>query len=201
MEDNDHIHIDSPKFLFLANVQYVYFCFSLSAGIKFWKVGSRKIYAIKDEKGKKRLRESEDEEVSHKYPHVDQLFEIADKLDTMDAKLSKILEINPNLPIPLGVSTLLLDNLRCNICQKSPITPPPIFVRCCKRILGCQNCVDQWYSGDQGLLKKCPLCRGDRGFADTSKILGLDDLLNAVSKIMRVPPPPAYLPVNLDEES
>ena len=172
---------------------FALFCY---AGIKFWRVGSRKIYAIKDSKKKHRLQDSSEDE-GHKFPRLDSSF--VDKLDVIDEKLSKILEVNPSLPLPLGVSSVLLDSLRCNICKASPINPPPIFVRCCKRILGCQSCVDEWYRGENGLQKKCPLCRGDRGFADTTIILGLDDLLDVVSRIMHVPPPPTQLPAVIEE--
>ena len=101
--------------------------------------------------------------------------------------------------MPLGLTTLLLDAFRCSICKGSPITPPVIFARCCKSIVGCQHCIDHWYRGDQGVSKKCPLCRGDRGFADTTIILGLDDLLIGVNSLcssnnLNVPAPPREIP-------
>ena len=51
--------------------------------------------------------------------------------------------------------------------------------------------MDQWYKGEDGLVKKCPMCRGDRGFADTSKVLGIDEFLVGVGGILHVPPPPS----------
>lgn len=44
-------------------------------------------------------------------------------------------------------------------------------------------------------MKFCPYCRHERGIADTSIILGLDDLLVYIDKVIRyVPPPPEDLP-------
>lgn len=57
--------------------------------------------------------------------------------------------------------------------------------------------MDQWYKGDEGLNKRCPLCRGERGVTDTSIILGLDELLihNFIEKeVNYVPSPPDELP-------
>ena len=34
------------------------------------------------------------------------------------------------------------------------------------------------------MIKDCPLCRGDRGYTDTSKILGLDDLIVTVRDLL-----------------
>ena len=46
------------------------------------------------------------------------------------------------------------------------MTPPVIFARCCKIILGCQSCVDSWYRGEDVQERKhsipgklCPLVK------------------------------------------
>lgn len=118
----------------------------------------------------------------------------ADTLSTIDSKLSKIedvsmkiMQVNSNLQLPLGLSTLLLDAFKCHICHSSPLDPPAMFARCCNRILGCRRCVDNWYKGEEGPSRKCPLCRNDRGFTDTAKLLGLDDLLLAVKGVVNEP--------------
>ena len=128
-----------------------------------------------DLKGKrKHYSDSEDEVPIKKRSHV------LEKLDIIESKLSKIFEVKSHLPMPLGLSSLILDAFRC---KQSPMIPPAIFARCCKRIVGCKKCVDQWYKGEDGLVKKCPMCRGDREFADTSKVLGIDEFLVGVGGI------------------
>lgn len=39
-------------------------------------------------------------------------------------------------------------------------------------------------------MKSCPLCRGERAYAETSKILGLDELLVSVRELLHTPEPP-----------
>ena len=63
------------------------------------------------------------------------------------------------MKLPPGLHTLLHDTLKCNICQSSPIRPPVMFTRCCKSILGCERCVDSWYSGEMDD-QKSALCAG-----------------------------------------
>ena len=148
-------------------------------------MGSRKVFAIPRDvqpSAKKRHRCSSSDEED---------FSLGDRLDAIDYKISKILAVSPHLKVPLGLSTQLFDTFRCNICKASPLRPPAIFARCCKRIVGCMQCTDEWYRGEEGLLKKCPLCRGDRGYADTSKILGLDDLLKTIGDLLHVPEAPS----------
>ena len=107
-------------------------------GIKFWKVGSRKLFAVKGKgKGKKRKRisshvdspdDSDEERRSNK------------KLDVINAKISQILEVNNHLILPLGFSNVVYGAVKCSICPTSPIIPPVIAGKCCKRIIGCSKC-------------------------------------------------------------
>ncbi len=66
----------------------------LIAGIKFWKVGSRKIFAISTEvpRAKKRRCSNADE---------DSL--LNEKLNSLDSKVSKILKVAPYYKVPLGL--------------------------------------------------------------------------------------------------
>ena len=141
-------------------------------------MGSRKLFAVlhhnQPPPKKKRRYSSSDEDSSA----------LSDKLDAINYKLTKILEVTPQCKVPLGLSTQLCDSFRCNICKTTPLRPPAIFARCCKRILGCMECTDKWYKGEEGMIKDCPLCRGDRGYTDTSKILGLDDLIFTVRDLL-----------------
>lgn len=179
---------------------YNYMLFT-HAGIKFWKVGSRKLYAVivKGE-GKKRKRKYSDSDASGGEEKV--RIEVCSRLITIERKLTKILDITPNLPMPLGLLTLLHETFKCSICKSSIIiVPPVIYGRCCKRIIGCQRCTDTWYRGDDGLMRSCPLCRSERAFADTTQILGIDELLTRIDELTRmVPPPPGSIPVISDSD-
>ena len=77
----------------------------------------------------------------------------------------------------------LMDCLKCKICQSSPFTLPIILAKCCSNILGCQTCMDAWFSGPEALTKVCPICKCDRGYANTLRLHGIDELLDT-SKLL-----------------
>ncbi len=99
----------------------------LIAGIKFWKVGSRKIFAISTEvpQAKKRRCSNADE---------DSL--LNEKLNSLDSKVSKILKVAPYYKVPLGLLAQLHDTFKCNICKYSPLIPPAIFADAVSEFLG-----------------------------------------------------------------
>ena len=43
-----------------------------------------------------------------------------------------------------------MDAFTCKICKDSPIEPPIILYKCCKTIIGCESCINFWYSGEAG---------------------------------------------------
>ena len=54
----------------------------------------------------------------------------------------------------------------------------------CKTILGCQQCVDTWYHGEQGLSRTCLKCRSDCAYVETCKLNGLDDFLRGIAPLL-----------------
>ena len=89
-----------------------------------------------------------------------------------------------NVKLPCTLHRQLQDTFKCNICRSSPIKPPVIFSRCCKRLLGCQECVDRWFGGNDGSMKSCPLCHSERAYADTCIIKGLDEFLKSIAPLV-----------------
>ena len=51
-------------------------------------------------------------------------------------------------------------------------------------LLGCQVCVDQWYGGEEGVARSCPLCRCERAYADTCVLKGLDTFLATIAPLL-----------------
>ena len=98
--------------------------------------------------------------------------------------LKSLFQISGHMKIPPGLHRHLYDTFQCHICRSSPITPPVIFARCCKRLLGCQTCVDSWYQGEEGMARSCPLCRSERAYADTTPIKGMDEFLRAIVPLL-----------------
>lgn len=93
------------------------------------------------------------------------------------------------MKLPPGPFKQLKDTFKCNICQSSPISPPVLFARCCKNILGCEACVDGWFGGEDERSKSCPLCRAERAYSETCLIHGLDDFFTAIQPLATVTAP------------
>lgn len=52
--------------------------------------------------------------------------------------------------------------------------------KCCKVIIGCERCVNGWYTG-----KTCPSCRAERGYSETMILKGIDNFLTEVKKVIQ----------------
>ena len=112
------------------------------------------------------------------------LSQVLSEVQEIRKDLQSLFQVTKQMKLPPGLYRHLNDTFKCHICRSSPIKPPVIFSRCCKRILGCQECVDRWYRGEQGVMKSCPLCRGERAYAETTTLKGLDDFLLAISSLL-----------------
>lgn len=164
-------------------------------GFQFWKANARKFYAIPDkdrqqssrgQKKRQRMSDStfetstiqgESEDVSH-------LKQLKDMMTAIKASNDTILQLTKDSKVPLGLKKLLTDALKCHICQAVPFKPSIVMTKCCKSILGCESCVNNWYSGPDALTKTCPRCRAERGFCETMRVLGLDELAAGVKSIL-----------------
>ena len=115
---------------------------------------------------------------------VGNLNEIKESISGMEKKLSEILEVNEKMSIPTGLHRSLMDTFMCKVCRNFPMKPPLIYSKCCKSVIGCESCINKWYSGDEALTKVCPLCGSARGYNETAQILGFDEFVQDVEKIM-----------------
>ena len=108
---------------------------------------------------------------------------IVNEIKGIRSDLNFITKLKQEDKVPVALKKLLHDAFTCHICQSTPMTPPLIFARCCKRVIGCQVCVDTWYRGDVGMTKRCPICRHDRGYSETFIIRGMDEFMNGIKPI------------------
>lgn len=159
-------------------------------GLRFWKVGSRKIYAVsKDDLHVAADSSSSDSESLQPPPRKCakmssvEFVALEKNVKAIRSQIESLVNVQTTLRIPLSLRKLVIDNFKCIICQ-GIMTPPVIFAKCCKRLLGCEACVDTLYGGDQGMQQKCPQCRSERALADTCRVHGIDDFLNGVIKII-----------------
>lgn len=115
----------------------------------------------------------------------DILDEIKDDISDIVVAVRDLKELDKCSSIPIALKHLISDAFKCKICLKTPISGAPILSRCCKTLLGCESCVNQWYSGEDALTKSCPLCRAPRGYTETMMLRGMDEFLAGVANVMQ----------------
>ena len=169
--------------------------------MKFWKVGSRRIFAVVESEldrlqkgmGKRKRREviriedSDSDDNTSTYlaeKRFKQKEELVTEVKVIRHDLGAVLSLAKDMKLPPGLFKQLTDTFKCNICQSTPMNPPVIFTRCCKTILGCEDCVDGWFAGEDGRSKSCPLCRAERAYSETCRLRGLDDFLAAIRPLL-----------------
>ena len=109
---------------------------------------------------------------------------LTEDVQDMKKDLKSVLTLTPESVVHLGLRRILIDTFRCCICMDAPIKPPVTYMRCGKRTFGCQVCIDTWFSGEAGMSNKCPICRSEQAYVETSIIKGLDDFFTAMSTIL-----------------
>ncbi len=115
----------------------------------------------------------------------DKLETILDEVGSLKATLGEMMTLNEDSKVPLGLKRVLRETFKCRICHTVPIKPPVIVTKCCKTLLGCELCINKWYSGADALVKACPACRADRGYNETMLLRGLDDFLAQVRRAVQ----------------
>ena len=156
--------------------------------LSFWKTPSRKLYAINSRQKKRSLPPlvSDDSDDDFIYPRSVKKGKgnknMAKKVDEIHGMLKDIMTVNKDTPLPLGLQKVLHDTFKCSICQQT-VRPPVIITKCCRSLLGCSECVNTWYSGEDALTKQCPRCRAERGYNETMVLLGQESFLDVVQKL------------------
>ena len=182
---------------------HVKFYFCMLVGITFWRCPRRKTYAVSrqdiediSQVSRKRhhsIIDSDDDADFCKPKPKESGYNILEKklnvliddVGELKNAISDMLTLNKEARIPLGLHRLLRDTLKCKICLSVPMTPPIIISRCCKTVVGCEKCVNEWYSGPDALIKTCPSCRAERGYNETMLLRGFDDFITEVQKVIQ----------------
>ena len=162
-------------------------------GLKFWKASARKFYVVpeedlqqviqpSEERAAKRPRMTLESAVASPSTTPSALEQLRLDVATIKDNTNMMLTLTRDLKIPLSLKLLLNESFQCHICRHC-MKPPIILSKCCKNIIGCEECVNRWYSGPDALTKYCPRCRCERGYNETMRVLGLDDLLTGVRSL------------------
>lgn len=79
-----------------------------------------------------------------------QIDDMKQDIKKINENLDCIFKLSKDMKMPPALHKLITDTFRCHICHGVP-TPPPIYGKCCKQILGCQECIDKWYTTGGGI--------------------------------------------------
>ena len=97
-------------------------------------------------------------------------------------QLDSLFTVQKTLKVPLALRKIFAEDFQC-VCCEGVMKPPIIFSRCCKRLIGCEACIDTWFKGEGARSKQCPHCGTERAFTETSRVNGLDEFLEAIAKL------------------
>lgn len=111
--------------------------------------------------------------------------DLLQEVDSIKTSINDILHLNEQSKVPIGLHRLMRDAFQCKICLCTPIKPPVIMSKCCKSILACESCVNEWFKGPDALLKTCPACNTERGYSETLMLKGLDIFLTEVKSVIQ----------------
>ncbi len=103
--------------------------------------------------------------VKHVRSHSSESRKVLSEIKEIRKDMQSFLKLSSHMKtkLPPGLFQQLYDTSKCHICQASPMKPPIIFDRCCRRIVGCQVCVDSWHHGEEeGVARTCLLCRSEQ---------------------------------------
>ena len=154
------------------------------AGLNFWKTPSRKIYAVplgrsydSDEDFEPPVTKKGKKQPVHNISET-----VLNSISAIQGRLDDVMSVTKDSKLPLGMKKAMYYGFKCSICT-AIMKPPIIFTKCCKTLLGCEPCVNSWFSGEDALTKSCPKCRAKRGYNETTILRGLDPVLEMLSKL------------------
>jgi len=156
-------------------------------GVGFWKVGSRKLFAITKQDFERR----EDEEMPAKRSKkkrsltsdnalstVEAIENMSDELTAVQTELARFRKLAFRHRFSISFIRAFEDAFECSICKKTPATLPLIACQGCSSLIGCELCVNTWYANDRNMVKNCPKCRVERGLSKTFVLRGFEELIH-----------------------
>uniref|UniRef100_A0AAV2JJ29 RING-type domain-containing protein n=1 Tax=Knipowitschia caucasica TaxID=637954 RepID=A0AAV2JJ29_KNICA len=157
-------------------------------GSLYWKQNARRIFAVKEcdyqelERRKRRRRSRKDDD-------GEALGEVAEKLEELVLAASHLPEITNSLKELMSVSgaqkgmlipsqlQTVKEGFSCVICMK--FMEEPVFTLCCKNLIGCRECIEQWQQNSP----HCAKCRQITEVRSTFQVHGLSDALGVLKAI------------------
>ncbi|XP_056606974.1 uncharacterized protein LOC130424974 [Triplophysa dalaica] len=162
-------------------------------GSIYWKQNARKVFAIAEHdfteyQGSKRKRSSsrKDDETSSLQDVYDKIEEVvlaSQGLQQVISNIKELSELSSQTPAKT-LTEVQTEKIKaaftCIVC-KGPIDQP-VFATCCRSLIGCKLCVDQWMATSSQCLK----CREEALSNHIFLAAGLSEALLALGDIIRV---------------
>lgn len=216
---NDGLELESSaatKGKAFANVMIFYNAMCFMIGLAFWKAPRRAIYAVnysnsvrkRSKSRSKAVCSSDDDDddfmseplpKKRKSPLEANMSKMMEEMQDLKKVVTDTVTLTKECKIPLPVLRMMRDSFKCKICHTIPCKPPLIISKCCKIIIGCEGCINSWYSGPDALTKSCPCCRHERGYNETMTLRGLDDFLVEIRQLISTREETSPLDDDVDE--
>ncbi|XP_051276876.1 uncharacterized protein LOC127375083 [Dicentrarchus labrax] len=159
-----------------------------TTGSHYWKQNARKILAVQERdflelQGKKRRRLSrKDEEaagIGEVTEKVEELVLASQSLPDVTAAIRELTNVATSQRVILSPSQLqtIKHGFCCVVCMK--FIEEPVFTQCCRSIIGCKTCVEQW----QETSVHCAKCRENTAGNDIFEVNGLSEAFSVLRSL------------------
>ncbi|XP_023658943.1 uncharacterized protein [Paramormyrops kingsleyae] len=158
-------------------------------GLTYWKQNSRKVFAVPEEQigllqsnKRRRLSRREDTGLQEVVGDIQEVVEAAQGLKDVSKAIKELSGFaHSRLTTTLSLSEAEVTSLKavfgCLVCT-GPIDKP-IFSTCCRSLIGCKGCIEEWSSTHS----YCPKCRAEDLENNNHEVAGLSEALAPLEKI------------------
>ncbi|KAL7400249.1 hypothetical protein ABVT39_009212 [Epinephelus coioides] len=159
-----------------------------TTGSQYWKQNARKILAVREQdfqelQDKKRRRTSRKDEdaagIGDVTEKVEELVLAAQSLPDVTAAIRELTSLATTQKVILTPSQLqaIKQGFCCVVCMK--FIDEPVFTECCRSIIGCKTCVEQW----QLTSVHCAKCRGNTEGSNIFEVNGLSEAFSVLRSL------------------
>ncbi|KAI7807114.1 hypothetical protein IRJ41_022630, partial [Triplophysa rosa] len=153
-----------------------------TTGSQYWKQNARKILAVQEQafqelqRTKRRRMSRKDEDaagIGEITEKIEELVLASQSLPDITAAVKELTNLAATQRVILTPSQLqtIKQGFCCVVCMK--FIEEPVFTECCRSIIGCKTCVEQW----QETSVHCAKCRGNTAGNNIFEINGVSEAL------------------------
>ncbi|XP_052390753.1 E3 ubiquitin-protein ligase rnf8-A-like [Carassius gibelio] len=154
-----------------------------TTGSCYWRQNSRKLHAV--ERAAFRQWQLRRAQMSRRHPdtsalqdlkqQVEELLEASQGLEAVSQQIQSIVS-SAERAMTRTIGTALKETFSCSIC--TGIMENPVLTSCCRSIVGCKLCVNQW----EATSAQCPKCRSEE--YHVTEVAGLSSALDAIKNLV-----------------